>query len=196
MDCLLTWIYGQLELKNKTDNETNGIIRERESKCEGREREVSERPEDGGTPSDRGWRQMTRFLLLMSRWFANSQWTHRSQEGRHYYEHRHSVTSGRRHRSKMKQMWDERDSWPLKGQFSPNTLICSVFHSLLFILDCFDVRCPVCQRCLSSLECNWTKWYCLVGRKLKMAALLSLSRNRDPVSKKNKLHKPPGAASC
>lgn len=38
----------------------------------------------------------------------------RSQEGRHYYEHRHSVTS-----SKMKQMWDERDSWPLKGQFTP-----------------------------------------------------------------------------
>lgn len=99
MDCLLTWIHGQLELKNKTDNETNGIIRERERVRGKRTRGQRMEADDEVFTVD---------VTLVCKQPV------RSQEGRHYYEHRHSVTS-----SKMKQMWDERDSWPLKGQFTP-----------------------------------------------------------------------------
>lgn len=52
MDCLLTWICGQLELKNKTDNETNGIVRERE-RVRARERRDA-RKRTGGERE--GWR--------------------------------------------------------------------------------------------------------------------------------------------
>lgn len=121
----------------------------------------------------------------MSGWFANSRGTHRSQEGRHDYEHRRPVTSGRRHGRKNETHVGRERQLAFKGTLHPKTLWSVVFfiHFCLFWIvlmwDAQFVR-DVCLL-LNLIELNGTR---LVGRKLKMAALVSPSRNRDPVSKK------------